>query len=288
MSRAGRVALTALASTLPAALLSTNPAWSENHKPCGYLCERAPAVTTTDTGIQGERHVPGFVPATLDREGGDACTTCEWAIVPACPSNGVNGSANVDSGCTGTRAGCRPGETRFRVYFRRSPADPWRVAGAECIGPGAAPAGTLDLGLLASNFLDRMDLPLPSPSVQPADGALVNMPAIFSAGSGDPVTATLDLGGLAVTVTARPAYWDWAFEPGVTQRFYRPGGAYPDKDVTYTYRTTGHVRVTVTATWTATYRVGDGPEQPVVGAVRRAGPPLDVLVREARSELVEG
>src|SRR5664280_1841924 len=87
----------------------------------------------------------------------------------------------------------------------------------------------------------------PSPSFQPPGGTLVNLPTIFDAGSGPASPAGFDLAGLHITVTPKPLRWTWTFEPGVTQAATLPGGTYPNKDVTYTYRTTGPRAVTVTA-----------------------------------------
>lgn len=91
-----------------------------------------------------------------------------------------------------------------------------------------------------------------------------------------------------IAVTATPLRWAWSFEPGVTQTVGKPGGGYPNKDVTYTYRTTGPRSVTVTAAWGATYRIDGGAQQTVDTTVVLTSAPITVPVYEARSELVAG
>ncbi len=275
------------AGVLASLIVSFAPAAiaAADEPPCGAYCAAAPTVTPTDSGYDGSRHVPGADAVSVSQGSSDGCANCQWAIVIACPGNGLNGQANVDANCTGSSAGCQPGQVRYRVYWRPDADSPWRVGGTECLGQRQPPA-VADVGGAAQDFLDHMDLPLPQPTVQPYDGAVVNKEAIFSAGSGDPVTTTFDLGGLAVTVTATPVAWDWTFESGVTQRFAKPGGHYPNRDVTYVYRTPGDRQVTVTTTWSATFTVAGGAAQTVTGEVRRTSPPLLVHVREAPAELV--
>jgi hypothetical protein len=66
-----------------------------------------------------------------------------------------------------------------------------------------------------------------------------------------------------------------------------PGGAWPDKSVSYTYGQPGTRQVSVTTTWQGQFMVdGLGPF-PVNGpAVSQTSAPIAVPVREVRSELV--
>lgn len=204
--------------------------------------------------------------------------------MPACATAGEVSSANRDL-CGGAVTGCPAGQTLYHVYLRQSPADPWEATGTECLGPGQAPAPPADPAAAALDFFQHMPLPVPGPSFQPANGAIVNEATIFSAGDGAVQQATFDLGGVSVTVSARPAYWEWTFEPGVTKRFTSPGGQYPNKDVTYTYHSPGDRTVTVTAVWTATF-TGPAGTAAVAGTVSRTSPQMQVSVHEAPSELV--
>lgn len=257
---------------------------------CSYCSKQGSPITATpgQGGVEIERHVPGehageFTGYVGSASGG-SCTDCEWAAVPACATSGSVGSANGDL-CSTSVTGCPTGQVLYRVYFRQQPAGPWAVVGTQCVGRGRQPTLTANVAGLAADFFRHMPLPAPGPSFQPADGAVVNQATIFSAGSPNGQQATFDLGGVAVTVSATPAYWEWTFEPGVTMRFTSPGGPYPNKDVTYTYRSPGERTVTVTTVWTATY-TGPTGTAAVDGVVTRTSAPMRVPVYEARSELV--
>ena len=56
--------------------------------------------------------------------------------------------------------------------------------------------------------------------------------------------------------------------------------------VTHVYKVTGRVSAWVDITWTAEYRVGSGPWQPVDGTVTRTSPRVDLRVLEAEPHLV--
>jgi hypothetical protein len=135
--------------------------------------------------------------------------------------------------------------------------------------------------------LDR--LPAQDPSFQPAAGALVNVPAIFAVGQ--PATIgedTFDLAGMQVDVTAR-ARWTWDFGDGTSETFTRPGGGYPNTDVTHTYTTSDDRSVVVTTTWEGTYVVdGLGPFAVDGPPVTQVSAPIALPVRQAESELVSG
>ena len=221
--------------------------------------------------------------------GADPCPGCKWAIFPACSLNSPEDPGNVM--CVTPTAVCPAGQVRMRVMFMPAGATSWTGQPSICYDPNAVPAGAappLDITGAVRNYLESLPLPAPSPSFQPANGTLVNLPTIFDAGSRPAPPAGFDLAGLHITVTPKPLRWTWTFEPGVTQTATLPGGTYPNKDVTYTYRTTGPRAVTVTAVWGATYRVNGGADQPVDGTVTRTSAPITVPVYEARSELVAG
>ena len=210
--------------------------------------------------------------------------------IPACVPHSPD---NPDTPlCTGPAALCPPGLERTWVLLLPAGASAWLYQPSICADPNAAPpaarAPPLDVAGAVRTYLDSLPLPTPNPSFQPPGGTLVNLPTIFDAGSRPAPPAGFDLAGLHITVSPKPLRWTWTFEPGVTQTATLPGGTYPNKDVTYTYRTTGPRAVTVTAVWGATYRVNGGADQPVDGTVTRTSAPITVPVYEARSELVAG
>ena len=132
-------------------------------------------------------------------------------------------------------------------------------------------------------------LPDASPSFQPRAGGIVNLPTVFSAGEPESIrTDPFDVLGFTVVVTAK-ARWEWAFDRGVVEEFTKPGGAYPDMSVAYTYAVPGARQVTVTTYWRAEFTVnGEGPFQVPGAELSKTAGPMEVPVREARSELIGG
>lgn len=157
--------------------------------------------------------------------------------------------------------------------------------GTRCLGPGGL-GGPPDIGPQVRAAFERL-APHPDASFQPSDGAIVNLPTIFAAGPGPDFAAPLQrIEGYDVTITATASY-TWHFDDGVERTFSVPGGAYPDKSVTWTYRDRGPRAVTVTIGWTGTYTVDGGAALDVPGGpLTVASPPLAVRVRDAHAVLV--
>ena len=132
-------------------------------------------------------------------------------------------------------------------------------------------------------------LPDAAPSFQPAQGGVVNLPTIFAAGEPASIqTESFDVLGFTVVVTAK-ARWEWTFDHGVTKPFDKPGGAYPNDDVAYTYGDAGGRDVSVTTYWDASFTLdGDGPFQVPGAEISKTAGPITVPVRQAKSELVGG
>ena len=169
----------------------------------------------------------------------------------------------------------RPGETGFTYV------------GSTCIAPGAPLTVDAITPRVRDHFLDL--LPDQHPSVQPAGGALVNVPSLFAAGQpGSIGRDTFDLAGFRVEVTAG-ARWTWDFGDGSRGTYDRPGGPYPNQDVTHTYTTTEDRTVVLTTTWNGAFLVdGLGPFTIAGPPVTQVSGPIALPVRAARSELVDG
>jgi hypothetical protein len=216
--------------------------------------------------------------------GSKGCKDCEWAISPACFDTGP-----ADVGiCAGALVGCtEPGAIRYRVYMRRG-GGPWMLQGSVCLGPGEAPTTVTDVGAAVRERVVNY-LPDAHPSFQPKAGGIVNLPTLFAAGEPKSLTTeAFDVLGFSIVVTAQ-ARWVWTFDEGVTKAFAEPGGGYPDRSVAHTYDGPGARAVSVTTFWRAQFTVdGDGPF-PVPGPeLSKTAGPVQVGVREARSELIGG
>ena len=212
-----------------------------------------------------------------------AAADCEWTIAPACQQKGPTD----DAACYNAVISCTAPAVQYRVYMRHV-GEPWALIDTVCLGPGQKPASVADVGELVRERVVNY-LPDASPSFQPAQGALVNLPTIFAAGEPASITTDpFDVLGFTIVVTAN-AHWDWTFEDGVTESFDQPGGGYPNDAVTYIYRDVGGRQVSVTTSWDATFTVdGDGPFQVPGGVITKTAGPLAVPVRQAAAELVGG
>jgi hypothetical protein len=173
-----------------------------------------------------------------------------------------------------------------RLYiWRREGNSDWVNVGSACFRPGAPRTVGEITPRVRDKFIDL--LPKQHPSFQPAAGGLVNVPVVFAAGqAGDLDHPSFDLAGFRVTLDVK-ATWTWDFDDGAPQTFTKPGGAYPDTDVTHTYVTSQDRKVRVTTTWTGTFTVDDlGPFDITGAAVTQVSAPLALPIRQAPAELV--
>lgn len=208
-----------------------------------------------------------------------SCGGCAWRLTTPCVASALGNA--FGSGCTSVVRGC-PGGRLLRSWFRPEGAA-WRETGLVCLGPG----GPVTVATVARAAADRARRGIPDlvPTFAPASGVVTQLPVLFS--SGQPAgeqTWEWDLGGHAVTVSARPS-WAWAFGDGAGVRTLEPGSGYPRGGVAHAYRTAGRHPAGCIATWSAHFRVdGLGPFpvlEPVVQEVR-----FTVPVGEGRAVLV--
>lgn len=226
-------------------------------------------------------HTPGDSALGQAASANASCTDCEWRLSPMCMQNGPMD----DAMCLNAATACPPPAILFRVYLRHG-TGPWQVVDSICLGPGEGPRSPNDVGDKVREVVLTY-LPDAAPSFQPAQGGLVNLPTIFAAGEPEHMTTDpFQVMGFTVVVSAT-AHWDWTFEPGATQGFDRPGGAYPNDDVSYTYASAGERRVSLTTTWDATFTIDGAGPYPVPGAaITKTVGPMAVPVRESHSQLV--
>lgn len=172
---------------------------------------------------------------------------------------------------------------RREVDASRSPIGPWvQIDNGGC--PEDPPAEVI---VTATDFAA---LPLqPSPAhLQPGDGrAIVGMDLIMYTDPTPQVLETTIL-GVPVTITATPSAYSWdqgdGQPPLVTTD---PGKPYPHQTVARPFIRHGDYAVTLTTTWTGTYRInGTGPEHPITGAATTPSDPFQVHVVEVHSHLV--
>lgn len=285
-----RVSLVVSAALLATVVLS--PPGISSAKDCGLRgCTSVGAGITaygvTIRAYDGDGNPYNYRPA----EGATTGAKYVWTLIPACPQNTPDGIAEL---CVGATQSCPiAGDINWRIYYRNldpALADPWHLTATQCLSSNPL----LDIAAIkaAVDRIFHQDLPLPGGTlrVQPPDGALVNLPTIYYTTTTSPLHFTVTALGVSVNITATPTSYLWHFGDGATASTTSPGHPHPNQDVTHTFtEAAAGIAPYVTVTWSGTYTVSGIDETfNVTGTVSRDGPPLQLPVREARSELIGG
>jgi hypothetical protein len=202
-------------------------------------------------------------------------TCLEARVVPCIPVEVCEADAGSDGEFT-TRM-----HTATEVYW----------VAASCSPPDVELEARPSLPALVLRAFERVPLPEPRLSIQPPKGrTLVGLETIFST-QAEPFTRTLTLLGRQVELRITPSRFHWLHDDSTTQTTDWPGKPWdsdqPDIDgyVTHLYEHTGTVRPGVEVTWSAQYRVGNGPWQDVDGTVTRTSPRAELQVLEGEPVL---
>lgn len=141
--------------------------------------------------------------------------------------------------------------------------------------PGQDPAAVVNAAVYEA--FRAVPLPETTLQIQPPDATtLVNLPTNFFTTT-ESFTTTVTVLGYTVDLDITPTSYTWDFGDGTTRTTTTPGAPYPDLDITHTYT----YPTNLTTTWSADYRVDDGPWQRVQGTVDMPSPTIDLQVREA-------
>lgn len=213
------------------------------------------------------------------------CPECRWRLSSPCvgdvsATQDPAGSAFSDSPtCTSVSRGCLHDRHLLRTWFAR-PGGPWQDKGVVCI---AEPVTVTDIG---QRVRDRVTDHLPelTPSVEPAQGAVTQIPANFGSGQAPGALAEdVTLAGLPVQLQAQ-ARWLWRFGDGSRAVTDDPGCSFPCMQITHAYRMAGSFVVRVEASWAGRFWVdGLGPFD-VPGPIHQ-DTTLPVTVGEGRALL---
>jgi hypothetical protein len=207
------------------------------------------------------------------------CPECQWRVSVLCTK-----AEFAQGQCAAIHVGCPVGTTPVRIWLLR-PGRDWDVVGEACQGD-SPPVTVADVGRAVR---DRAEAALPplQAAVEPADGALVTVPAVFRTGQPAAGIRAADLSvlGLDVRLDARPR-WLWAYGDGSRAWTSAPGGRWPDVSVSHVYRRATTTTAEVVAVWRGQYVVeGLGPFA-VPGAPLQQRQSVQVVVRDARARLV--
>jgi hypothetical protein len=177
----------------------------------------------------------------------------------------------------------------------QQPDGSWRTLGFHCATVPTTPQVT---PLLVRQQLERL-VPRPGIGVAPPGGrTLVNIQTVLWVQTpGEQELPPLDLLGRRVELHIVVDHVDWDFGDGQRARTDGPEPAYRPADHCrtrtcpgywgHTYAAAGTVSLTATTTWTATYRLDEGPEQPVPGTVAAPPQTRPLTVEQAHSVLVD-
>ena len=126
----------------------------------------------------------------------------------------------------------------------------------------------VDPAVVAAGVLRRMNLPAPQIASSPTGDQIVNLPSWFWIPNWQPITGTATVGGVTVTVTARPSSALWSYGDGATSTC-APGiewssTADPGRACTHKWRRSSAAQpgaayqLSVTVTWSASFTVSGG------------------------------
>lgn len=257
------------------------------------LCFTCPIkVVPKGKTFEGTQIIPGSGGSAVPigkATGGSSCPGCTYRLVPVC---------ELGNGCRelGAEQCPDPEETRHAVFVTRPPAGEIGE-GSVCLGPAEQPVPVEAITDAVERRLTDELIPGDADVVvQPAGGALVNVPTIVRAdGARSPITETFFAAGFSVTVTAKPVRWTWTFGPGESDSFAYPGEPYASgvnpttsgRHATWTYSRAGARQLQVVVTWEAQYALPGVGTVPV-GSIERPSPAVPLQVYASRSELVAG
>jgi len=126
---------------------------------------------------------------------------------------------------------------------------------------------------------------------QPVEGPmLLNKPVIVYVEPAEQDFHTVLLGTYGVDVHVKPEKYTWDFGDGEKLTTRRAGRPYPAFDVTHMYAETGTRQITLTTTWTATYRLDDDPAhrwRDVPGTATTTDTGIEFEIIEWRTRLVD-
>ena len=212
------------------------------------------------------------------------------AFTQACPNNSPDGA---DDGCANSTGACAAPQLMSYRWVqrvdRRVPANtgPWLLTGQECRTPGD-PVPRATPAEIYSAF-KRLPMPLPQLHVQPSTRTLIGLDTVFYTEVSPKAFDDIDLKVETIDFRAKPETYIWHFGDGDQLTGSDPGHAYPDQSVTHAYTTSGvSEKPYVAVRWAGEYRRQDETTwHEVPDRVLAEGPPLEIAVMSARSELVE-
>lgn len=242
--------------------------------------------TKTAPGRAGQQgHAGGAQPVSAPL----SPTYTETSYVPTCSANGPTRNGDLCSAATDTCP--NPDELRFWVYTREvtratGAVTDWTLVTAPayvCLAPEDPvinPAAAIPA--IVERDFQKVVVLKGIAEVSPRPDTLVNIATVFTTSSPESYDIPLALLGQSVVITATAQRWTWHVGDGteVTSAKGTKGR------VEHEYRTAGARQAYLVIEWSGTFRINGGAAQPIAGRATTTGNPVDVGVKQARTQLV--
>lgn len=232
-------------------------------------------------------------PGTLPSSDAGQTPQVIYSYIPACErGGGITG--NDFFGCGGAST-CGDEGQAFLVYATYADGSVDSL-GVQCIEPSEVPEAAaappqVTPGMVAAAFR-RVPLPDSDLALAPPGGkTLVGLETVLWTGA-EPFTEGLTLLGQRVELEIQPSSFAWSHGDGTGQETTGPGVPYTEGRPMSDYVSHAYTRISdafalsVDTTWSARFRVGDGPWRDVGETVTIDGPSVQLEVVEAEPNLV--
>ena len=232
----------------------------------------------TGPGQNGQVHAPG-----VGTGGGYSGPPTETKVAPTCTGNSPYGDMGVL--CNAALTCPDESEVRFWKWQRQEINGEWtvwRLVDTVCLGaddPQVDPAVAIP-GIVQRDFQSVVVMK-GGADISPKPETLVNVVTKFQTDAPASYDIPLSILGQSVVITAKAESYSWHFGDGQSKTSYEPSG-YAE----YTYGQAAPRQAYVVITWSGSFTINGGASQPIAGTVSTQGAPTDVVVRQARSELV--
>lgn len=272
-----------------AAVGTTTPARAADPGCGSYAKEDCGVGQSTDRGF-GVELTSDSDPASPSRprNAPQSPTYIDRNFVPTCTGNSAFDGGTL---CNASVMTCPvESEVRFWVFettILRATGQPVPGTGARlvdtvCLGPDAP---VLDPAVAIPALVQREFKSVVVLSghveISPKPDTLVNIATRFQTDAPAAYDIPLTLLNQSVVIRATAERYIWTFGDGTTAVSTQPKGF-----LEHTYTRAGTREAYVDIEWSGTFSINGGPPQPIAGRALSEGDPVDVRVREARSELV--
>jgi hypothetical protein len=185
-------------------------------------------------------------------------------------------------------------DTTILAFEVQNPDGSWSVSSFNCSASTKVSAG----GIPDQVIRQEAQRLAPHPAVRVVTpNTLVNIEIVlWLDAKAEAALTPATLLGHHVTITLGIDQIDWTFGDGITAETRSPERAYDNADPCntvqcadywgHTYTTTGTKTIAATITWAGSYRVDNGPAQPITGTITSRATPTTITVREARGVLI--